>query len=122
MRVDGRDIVVTGKLLQPMSRRTNDILRLTLAALFLATVVASSLITRYEWVALERSISEVVGVLTPTQSNLVYLAYSVAIVALPFVILVSLIFSRQWKLLGAYAAAGLITMLSLSITGSPSYW
>lgn len=118
MRVDGRDIVVTGKLLQPMSRRTNDILRLTLAALFLATVVASSLITRYEWVALERSISEVVGVLTPTQSNLVYLAYSVAIVALPFVILVSLIFSRQWKLLGAYAAAGLITMLSLSITGN----
>ena len=118
MRVDGRDIVVTGKLLQPMSRRTNDILRLTLAALFLATVVASSLITRYEWVALERSISQVVGVLTPTQSNLVYLAYSVAIVALPFVILVSLIFSRQWKLLGAYAAAGLITMLSLSITGN----
>lgn len=118
MRVDGRDIVVTGKLLQPMSRRTNDILRLTLAALFLATVVASSLITRYEWVALERSISEVVGVLTPTQSNLVYLAYSIAIVALPFVILVSLIFSRQWKLLGAYAAAGLITMLSLSITGN----
>ncbi|MBU8808803.1 lysylphosphatidylglycerol synthase transmembrane domain-containing protein [Mycolicibacterium goodii] len=118
MRVDGRDIVVTGKLLQPMSRRTNDILRLALAALFLATVIASSLITRYEWVALERSISEVVGVLTPTQSNLVYLAYGIAIVALPFVILVSLIFSRQWKLLGAYAAAGLITMLSLSITGN----
>ncbi|MBU8817316.1 flippase-like domain-containing protein [Mycolicibacterium goodii] len=118
MRVDGRDIVVTGKLLQPMSRRTNDILRLALAALFLATVIASSLITRYEWVALERSISEVVGFLTPTQSNLVYLAYGIAIVALPFVILVSLIFSRQWKLLGAYAAAGLITMLSLSITGN----
>lgn len=118
MRVDGRDIVVTGKLLQPMSRRTNDILRLALAALFLATVIASSLITRYEWVALERSISEVVGFLTPTQSNLVYLAYGIAIVALPFVILVSLIFSRQWKLLGAYAAAGLITMLSLSISGN----
>ncbi|AKS35885.1 lysylphosphatidylglycerol synthase transmembrane domain-containing protein [Mycolicibacterium goodii] len=118
MRVDGRDIVVTGKLLQPMSRRTNDILRLALASLFLATVIASSLITRYEWVALERSISEVVNVLTPTQSNLVYLAYGIAIVALPFVILVSLVFSRQWKLLGAYAAAGLITMLSLSISGN----
>jgi uncharacterized protein (TIRG00374 family) len=118
MRVDGRDIIVTGKLLQPMSRRTNDILRLALAALFLTAVVASSLITRYEWVALERSISEVVGVLTPTQSNLVYLAYGIAIVALPFVILVSLIFSRQWKLLGAYAAAGLIAILSLSITGN----
>lgn len=31
------------------------------------------------------------GVLTPTQSNLVYLAYGIAILALPFVILVSLI-------------------------------
>ena len=75
MRVDGRDITVTGRLLQPMSRRTNDILRLVLAGLFLTTVVTSSLITRYEWVALEQSISEIVGVLTPTQSNLVYLAF-----------------------------------------------
>lgn len=66
MRVDGRDITVTGSLLQPPTRRTNDILRLILAAIFLATVITSSLITRYEWVALERSISEIVGVLTPT--------------------------------------------------------
>ncbi len=118
MRVDGRDITVTGSLLQPPTRRTNDILRLTLAAIFLATVITSSLITRYEWVALEKSISEIVGVLTPTQSNLVYLAYGIAILALPFVILVSLILGRQWKLLGAYAAAALITMLSLSITAN----
>lgn len=118
MRVDGRDITVTGSLLQPLTRRTNDILRLTLAAIFLATVITSSLITRYEWVALERSISEIVGVLTPTQSNLVYLAYGIAILALPFVILVSLVLGRQWKLLGAYAAAALITMLSLSITAN----
>ena len=118
MRVDGRDIVVNGSLLQPLTRRTNDILRLSLAALFLVIVVTSSLITRYEWVALERSISRVVGVLTPTQSNLVYLAYGVAILALPFVILVSLVLSRQWKLLAAYAAAGLIAILSLSITGN----
>ncbi|MBN3458871.1 flippase-like domain-containing protein [Mycobacterium sp. DSM 3803] len=118
MRVDGRDVTVTGSLLQPLTRRTNDILRLALAAVFLATVITSSLITRYEWVALERSISEIVGVLTPTQSNLVYLAYGIAILALPFVILVSLILSRQWKLLGAYAAAGLIAILSLSITGN----
>ena len=48
MRVDGRDITVTGSLLQPLTRRTNDILRLTLAAVFLAAVVTSSLITRYE--------------------------------------------------------------------------
>nr|MDT0522265.1 hypothetical protein [Streptomyces sp. DSM 41633] len=118
MRVDGRDITVTGSLLQPPTRRTNDILRLILAAIFLATVITSSLITRYEWVALEKSISEIVGVLTPTQSNLVYLAYGIAILALPFVILVSLILGRQWKLLGAYAAAALITMLSLSITAN----
>ena len=74
MRVDGRDITVSGSLLQPLTRRTNDILRLVLAAVFLAAVITSSLITRYEWVALEKSISEIVGVLTPTQSNLVYLA------------------------------------------------
>ena len=59
--------------------------------MFLALVITSSLITRNDWVALEESISEIVGVLTPTQSNLVYLAYGVAILALPFVILVSLI-------------------------------
>ena len=32
MRVDGRDIAVSGSLLQPLTRRTNDILRLVLAA------------------------------------------------------------------------------------------
>ena len=114
----GGNITVSGSLLQPLTRRTNDILRLVLAAVFLATVITSSLITRTEWVALERSISEIVGVLTPTQSNLVYLAYGIAILALPFVILVSLILARQWKLLGAYAAAGIIAILALSITGN----
>lgn len=118
VRVDGRDISVTGSLLQPLTRRTNDILRLLLAALFLAAVITSSLITRNDWVSLERSVSEIIGVLTPTQSNLVYLAYGVAILALPFVILVSLVLSRQWKLLGAYAAAGLLAVLSLSISGN----
>ena len=43
--------------------------------------------------------------LTPTQSNLVYLVYGIAILALPFVILFGLIIARQWRLLGAYAAA-----------------
>lgn len=118
MRVDGRDVAVSGSLLQPLTRRTNDIARLALAAVLLATVVTSSLITRNEWVALERSISEIVGVLTPTQSNLVYLAYGLAILALPFMILIGLVAARQWKLLGAYAAAGLIAILSLSITGN----
>jgi glycosyltransferase 2 family protein len=118
MRVDGRNITVEGSLLQPLTRRTNDILRLALATLFLAIVIAGSLITRTDWVALEKSISEIVGVLPPAQSNLVYLVYGAAILALPFVILISLIVSRQWKLLGAYAAAGLIAVLALSISGT----
>ncbi|MCH9642725.1 MAG: flippase-like domain-containing protein [Actinomycetia bacterium] len=118
MRVDGRDIAVSGSLLQPLTRRTNDIVRLLLAAVFLAVVVTSSLITRNEWEALEKSISEIVGVLSPTQSNTVYLVYGVAILALPFMILIGLIVERQWKLLGAYAAAGIIAILSLSITGN----
>lgn len=49
--------------------------------------------------ALEKSISEIVGVLSPSQSDLVYLGYGLAILALPFVILIGLIVSRQWKLL-----------------------
>jgi len=118
MRVDGREITVSGNLLQPLTRRTNDILRLVLAAVFLAAVITSSLITRNEWVALEKSISEIVGVLTPTQSNLVYLVYGVAILALPFAILIGLILARQWKLLGAYAAAAFIAFLALSISGN----
>jgi uncharacterized protein (TIRG00374 family) len=118
MRVDGRDITVSGSLLQPLTRRTNDILRLLLAAVFLAAVITSSLITRNEWVALEKSISEIVGVLTPTQSNLVYLVYGVAILALPFAILIGLIIARQWKLLGAYAAAAFLAFISLSISGN----
>jgi uncharacterized protein (TIRG00374 family) len=118
VRVDGRDITVSGSLLQPLIRRTNDILRLVLAAVLLAAVIAGSLVTRNEWVALERSISGIVGVLTPTQSNLVYLAYGIAILALPFVILIGLIAGRQWKLLGAYAAAGIIAVLALSVSGN----
>src|SRR6267142_1000294 len=118
MRVDGRDITVSGSLLQPLTRRTNDILRLVFAAVFLAAVITSSLVTRNEWVALEKSISEIVGVLTPTQSNLVYLVYGVAILALPFAILIGLIVTRQWKLLGSYAAA----VLTVSGPWLPARW
>src|SRR6516164_6704639 len=100
MRVDGRDISVTGSLLQPLTRRTNDIIRLVLAAVFLAVVITSSLITRPRWEALEKSISQIVGVLSPTQSDLVYLVYGIAILALPFIILIGLIVARQWKLIG----------------------
>jgi len=118
MQVDGREITVSGSLLQPLNRRINDILRVVLAALFLTLVIAGSLVTRSKWAALERSISEIVGVLTPEQSNLVYQIYGVAILALPFVILLNLIATRQWKLLGAYAAAGLLAVVALSITGN----
>jgi len=117
MRVDGRDITVSGSLLQPLTRRTNDILRLALAAVLLALVVTSSVITRSQWVALEKSISQIVGVLSPAQSDLVYSTYGTAILALPFAILIGLIVTRQWKLLGAFAGAGLIAVLALSISG-----
>src|ERR1700751_5724196 len=118
MRVDGREIRVSGSLLQPLTRRTNDIIRLALATVFLAVVVTSSVITRPQWIALEKSVSEIVGVLSPTQSDVVYLAYGFAILALPFVILIGLIVSRQWKLLGAYAAAALLAALPLSISSN----
>ena len=118
MRVDGRDISVSGNLLQPLTRRTSDILRLAATVVFFAIVIAGSLITRPQWVALERSISQIVGVLPPTQSDLVYLAYGIAILALPFAILIGLIAARQWKMLGAYAAAGVIAVLALSIGGN----
>jgi uncharacterized protein (TIRG00374 family) len=118
MRVDGRDIAVAGSLLQPLTRRTNDILRLILSAAFLATVITCSLITRPRWVALERSISQIVGVLTPTQSDVVYLVYGLAILALPFMILIGLIVARQWKLLAAYAAAAVLAALTLSVSNN----
>jgi uncharacterized membrane protein YbhN (UPF0104 family) len=117
MHVDGREVTVSGSLLQPLTRRTNDILRLALSAALLAIVITSSLITRTRWDELEKSISRIVGVLTPTQSDVVYLVYGLAILALPFMILIGLILSRQWKLLGPCAAAAFIAVLALSITG-----
>jgi hypothetical protein len=118
MRVDGREISVSGNLLQPLTRRTNDILRLMLASLFLALVITGSVITRPQWVALEKSVSQIVGVLSPTQSDVVYLVYGLVIVALPFVILIGLIIAGQWQLLGAYATAGLSAIALLSISGT----
>src|ERR1700761_8341083 len=118
MRVDGREISVSGSLLQPLTRRTNDIIRLGLATLLLATVITGSVVTRTRWIALERSVSEIVGVLSPTQSDVVYLVYGFAIVALPFMILLGLLVARQWSLLGAYAAAAFLAILSLSVSNN----
>src|ERR1700739_811064 len=118
MRVDGRDISVSGSLLQPPTRRTNDIIRLVASVAFFAILIAGSLITRPQWGALERAISQIVGVLTPPQSDLVYLAYGIAILALPFAILIGLIVARQWKLLGAYAAGGVLAALPVLVRGT----
>ncbi len=118
MRVDGREIPVTGSLLQPLTRRTSDIVRVALAGIGVAVVIAGSLITRPEWLALERSVSKIVDFLSPDQSTLVYLIYGMLILALPFAILIELMLRRQWKLLAGYAAAGLLAVLALSITGS----
>jgi uncharacterized protein (TIRG00374 family) len=117
MRVDGREIPVAGSLLQPLLRRTTDIVRVVLAVVLLAAVIAGSLITRNQWHALETSVSDIVGVLSPRQSNLVYLLYGIAILALPFAILIELIIGRHWKLLAGYGAAALVAGLLLSITG-----
>lgn len=116
MDVDGREITISGDLLQPLTRRTSDILRLIVAAIVLIVVVVSSLITRGDWVALEKSISGIVSVLTPTQAGLVYLAYGIAILALPFMILLGLLAARQWRLLWAYATAAAISFLALSVS------
>ncbi|WP_292976553.1 lysylphosphatidylglycerol synthase transmembrane domain-containing protein [Mycobacterium sp.] len=118
MLVDGREVRVSGSLLQPLTRRTNDMLRVALSGALLAAVITSSLITRTRWDGLEMSISRVIGVLTPTQSDIVYLVYGLAVLALPFMILFGLILARQWRLLIPYAAAALISVLALSITGT----
>lgn len=116
MHVDDREITVSGSVLQPLTRRTSDILRVIAAALSLVVVIAGSLITRGNWEALERSISDIIGVLTPTQSDVVYLIYGVALLALPFAVLLGLLAARQWRLLWAYAAAAAISALALSIS------
>src|SRR6201992_3180407 len=118
MHVDGREFTVSGSLLQPLTRRTNDMLRVALSGALLAVVITSSLITRTRWDGLEMSISRIVGVLTPTQSDFVYLLYGLAVLALPFMILFGLIIARQWRLLIPYAAASVWSSLPLSTPGT----
>ncbi|ORX06181.1 lysylphosphatidylglycerol synthase transmembrane domain-containing protein [Mycolicibacillus trivialis] len=118
MRVDDRDIRVTGDLLQPLTRRTSDLLRLAGALLFLGVVIAGSLVTRPEWVALEKSLSQVLGPLSPTQATVVHVTYGLALLALPFAILISLLVAGQRRLLAAYAAAALLAALIMSVHGT----
>lgn len=118
MRVDGQDIPISGSLLQPLIRRTSDIVRVILSGITLGLVIAGSLITRDRWVALEKSVSGIVGVLPARHANLVYLLYGLAILALPFAILLGLVVGRNWKLLAGYAASGLIAGVVLSFTGT----
>ncbi len=84
-------------------RGTLSVVLVVLAAVWVAIVIAASLITRPDWLRLESSVSNIVGFLKPEQSNLVYLVYGMAILALPFAILIELIINRQWKLLAGYA-------------------
>ncbi|MBN4926662.1 flippase-like domain-containing protein [Hoyosella rhizosphaerae] len=116
MRVDGRDIPVSGSLLQPRARRTTDLIRVALSLSVLGAVIAASEITRSKWSALEQSVSGIVGVLTPAQANLVFLLYGLVILALPFAILIGVLASLQWRLLAAYFVAGNVAGLLLSIT------
>ena len=95
MHVDGRQVTVTGSLLQPLTRRTNDMLRVALSGALLTVVITSSLVTRTRWDELEKSISRIIGVLTPIQSDVVYLVYGLAVLALPFMILFGLILARR---------------------------
>ena len=60
MRVDGRDIAVSGSLLQPLTRRTNDILRLTLAAVFLVVLPAPTFVS-FIWTCLASVFSTLVA-------------------------------------------------------------
>ncbi|MGW0040759.1 lysylphosphatidylglycerol synthase domain-containing protein [Rhodococcus sp. NPDC003348] len=117
MRVDGREIPVHGSLLQPLRRRTSDQLRVVLSGLAVVAVVVVSYLTRGRWESLENSISDLIGVASPELSNRVYSMYGVAILALPFAILVGMVFGRRWKLLAGYAVAALIAGVALSITG-----
>src|ERR1700743_3596267 len=83
MHVDGREVTVSGNLLQPLIRRTNDMLRVALSGALLAIVITSSLVTRTRWDGLEMSISRIVGLLSPTQSDVVYMVYGLAVLAVP---------------------------------------
>ncbi len=123
MRVDGRDVAVSGSLLQPLVSRSNDIFRLVLAALILATVVtSSSMVPDESVVALEQSTSGIVGVLTPDWSARLYLVYRGTVMALPLAILVSLAVARRWRILQAAVAAGLIAEFGLAVTGTGPRW
>ncbi|MFE3292905.1 YbhN family protein [Rhodococcus sp. NPDC059234] len=118
MKVDGREVPVHGSLLQPLRRRTSDQIRVALSGFCVLSVVVVSLVTRGRWESLEHSISDLIGVASPQFSNLVYSLYGVAILALPFAILLGIVVGRRWKLLAGYAAAALIAGIALSITGT----
>ncbi|WP_326548349.1 lysylphosphatidylglycerol synthase transmembrane domain-containing protein [Mycolicibacterium sp. ND9-15] len=119
MRVDGREVAVSGSLVQPRIRRSNDMLRLVVATLILATVVTgSAVIPDGSMAGLERSISDIVGVQTPDWSVRLYLVYGGAVLALPLAILVNLLVACRWKILAACASAGLIAVLALSFGGT----
>ncbi len=81
-----------------------------LAAIYLVAVITSSL-SLAAVVALENPSRRSMRC-CPRRNHLVLPEIlTTSILALPFVILIGLIVSRQWKLLGAYATAGLMAVL-----------
>jgi uncharacterized membrane protein YbhN (UPF0104 family) len=115
MQVDGREVAVAGSLLQPLLRRGDDLRRLVLAALISALAAAgSAMVPEESVVALERSISRIVGVLSPDWSGRLYLMYGSTLIFLPLGILFSLSVARHWKILRAAVAAGLVAVVAVS--------
>lgn len=115
--VDDRHIPVYGSLLQPMRKRTRDILQVFLSlATVIAVVVGGDIITDNNWDrGLQSALAELLDFVPPDLSTSIYLLYGLAIFAFPFAILVELVITRQWKLLAGYAAGAMLAGLALSI-------
>ena len=116
--VDDRQIPVYGSLLQPMRKRTRDILQVLLSlATVIAVVVVGEIITDNNWDSgLQSALATLLDFVPPDLSTSIYLVYGLAIFAFPFAILVELVITRQWKLLAGYAAAAALAGLALSFT------
>lgn len=116
--VDDRQIPVYGSLLQPLRKRTRDILQVVLAVLAVAAVlIVGDLLTDFGWEqGLQSGLAELFDFVPSSLANTIYLVYGLAIFALPFAIFVELVITRQWKLLAGYAAAAVLALVTLSIT------
>lgn len=115
--VDDRQIPVYGSLLQPMRKRTRDILQVCFSlAAVIAVVVVGEFISDNNWESgLQSALATLLDFVPRGLSTSIYLMYGLAIFAFPFAILVELAITRQWKLLAGYAAGAALAGISLSI-------